>query len=67
MTWPALLQKVGYGDVERDRIVDDLIYVVERSGEKNGVGSFNHKVGNRFSEPTPCALATPGEARRIRG
>jgi hypothetical protein len=46
MTWGAFLQKVRYGDVERDRLVDDLIDVVERSGDKNGVGSFNHKVGN---------------------
>jgi hypothetical protein len=46
MTWLAVLQKVRYGDVERDRLVDDLIDVVERSGDKNGVGSFNQKVGN---------------------
>ncbi|MFP2991299.1 DUF2971 domain-containing protein [Mycobacterium intracellulare] len=46
MTWPALLQKVSYGDAERDRLVDNLVYVVERSGDKNGVGSFDGKVAN---------------------
>ena len=34
------------GDVERDRLVDNLIDVVERYGDKNGVGPFNRKVGN---------------------
>jgi Protein of unknown function (DUF2971) len=46
MTSGAILQPVRYGDVERDRLVDDLIGVVERSGDKNGVGSFDGKVAN---------------------
>jgi hypothetical protein len=46
LTWGALLQQVRYGDVERDRLVGNLIDVVERSGDKNGVGSFNQKVAN---------------------
>ena len=46
MTEPAFLQKVRYGDDERDRLVDGLIDIVERSGDKNGVGPFNQKVGN---------------------
>lgn len=46
MTWGAVLQPVAYGDDERDRLVDNLIDVVERSGEKNGVGSFDGKVAN---------------------
>lgn len=46
MKGSAFLQKVAYGDTERDRMVSNLIDVVERSGEKNGVGSFNQKVGN---------------------
>lgn len=46
MTWIAPLQKITYGDVERDRLVDNLIDVVERSGDKNGVGSFDGKVAN---------------------
>lgn len=46
MTWGAVLQQVRYGDAERDRLVDDLIDVVEKSGAKNGVGSFDAKVAN---------------------
>jgi hypothetical protein len=46
MTWGAILQSVRYGDVERDRLVDDLIDVVEKSGDKTGVGSFDGKIGN---------------------
>lgn len=46
MTWGAILQQVRYGDAERDRLVNDLIDVVERSGDKNGVGSFDGKVAN---------------------
>jgi hypothetical protein len=46
MHWGAILQKVVYGDAELDRAVDDLIYLVERGGDKNGVGSFNRKVEN---------------------
>src|SRR6201999_2465472 len=45
-TWGAILQQVRYGEVERDRLVDNLIDVVERSGDKNGVGSFDAKVAN---------------------
>jgi len=45
-TWNGYLQAVGYGDEHRDGVVDDLIEHVETIGEKNGVGSFNLKVGN---------------------
>jgi hypothetical protein len=31
--WPANLQKVSYGDVARDRVVDGLIVMVEKTGE----------------------------------
>lgn len=44
LTELAILQPVRYGDVERDRLVDGLIDVVERSGDKNGVGSVDAKV-----------------------
>lgn len=46
MTEMAVLQRVRYGDAERDRLVGNLIEVVERSGDKNGVGSFDSKVAN---------------------
>jgi hypothetical protein len=46
MSWGAFLQPVRYGDGERDRLVDDLIDVVEMRGDKNGVGSFDTKVAN---------------------
>lgn len=46
MTWGAMLQQVRYGDAERDRLVDHLIDVVARRGDKNGVGSFDGKVAN---------------------
>ena len=45
-TSKGFLQKVGYGDEHRDRVVDDLIDHVETICENNGVGPFNHKVGN---------------------
>ena len=45
MTSGALLQKVAYGDAERDRLVHGLIDTVERCCDKNGVGTLNQKVG----------------------
>jgi hypothetical protein len=45
-TSKGFLQKVGYGDEDRDSVVDGLITNVEQNCDKNGVGSFNHKVGN---------------------
>jgi len=46
LKWKAILQKVAYGDTERDRVVDGLIDVVEKNCGKNGIGDLNHKVGN---------------------
>jgi hypothetical protein len=46
LRWKAFLQKVAYGDAERDRVVDWLLEVVEKACDRNGIGSFNHKVGN---------------------
>jgi len=46
MTWGAYLQRVGYGDAERDRVVDGLVDHVERHCDKNSVGTFDQKVGN---------------------
>jgi hypothetical protein len=45
-TWRGFLQKVAYGDVARDDLVDGLITNVEQNCDKDGVGSFDHKVGN---------------------
>ena len=47
--WGALLQKVAYGDAERDRVVDGLIDTVERVCVDTQ-GSFSHMVGNCISQ-----------------
>lgn len=46
ISWKALLQKVGYGDVERDRVVEGLLANVQATCGKNGVGAFDNNVGN---------------------
>lgn len=43
--WGALLQKVGYGEPARDRIVDHLIYLTEQHCGTNATDSFDWKVG----------------------
>ena len=48
-TWGALLQKVAYGDAERDRVVDGLIHIVERVCEDTS-DSFSHMVANCISQ-----------------
>lgn len=47
MTWGAFLQKVAYGDAARDRVVDDLIYTLERCCED--ADAFAGKVANCIS------------------
>jgi hypothetical protein len=48
-TWNAFLQKVAYGDAERDRVVDGLIDTVERVCADTP-DSFSHMVGNCISQ-----------------
>lgn len=48
-TWNAFLQKVAYGDVQRDRVVDGLIDTVERVCEDTP-NSFTHMVANCISQ-----------------
>jgi hypothetical protein len=44
--WGAYLQKVGYGEPARDRIVDHLIYMTEQRCGTNDLDSFDWKVGS---------------------
>jgi hypothetical protein len=44
--WKAILQEVAYGDAERDRVVNDLLFNVRATNDHTGPGSFNHLVGN---------------------
>ncbi len=48
--WGAFLQKVGYGEPARDRILDHLIYMTEQRCGKNDVGTFDWKVGSCIAQ-----------------
>jgi hypothetical protein len=45
-TWKAFLQKVRYGNVARDRLVDDLLSHVRSTADVTGSGTFDGIVGN---------------------
>ena len=45
-TWGAVTQQVKYGDAARKRAIDAVLYQIERSCEKNGVGTAAQKLVN---------------------
>jgi hypothetical protein len=58
--WPAYLQKVKYGDEERDQLVDGLLGIVERICEdEESSGHFDHNVGNCIFQTTAMVYRLP--------
>jgi Protein of unknown function (DUF2971) len=45
-TWGAFTQQVRYGDAARQSAIDGALYQIERSCEKNGVGTAAQKLVN---------------------
>jgi hypothetical protein len=44
--WGAFTQQIKYGDVARKRAIEAVLYQIERSCEKNGVGTTAQKLVN---------------------